>query len=197
MFLPAVLTGQVYVAEMMHKENGARAPVAAVLWASVSEETDKRLSSNPWQRPRLRPDEWKVGDQLWIIDLAGYLSALASSLKHLAATQFKDSIVKMLMRDPKTGNARVVTLQVAGEIVRSSAGNVNMEQAPQPLRLLATSNAPLRHTGSAAQAPRHRVGKRPHCARVVIAPCRNIEPEGIERARLRLRPLNNRRHDAR
>lgn len=110
MVLPAVLTGQVYVAEMMHKENGARAPVATVLWASVSEETDKRLSENPGQRPRLRPDEWKGGDQLWIIDLAGDPAAVAGSLKHLAATQFNDKDVKMLMRDPNTGEARVVML---------------------------------------------------------------------------------------
>jgi hypothetical protein len=117
--------------------------------------------------------------------------------KHLAATHFKDSNVKMLMRDPATWNARVVPLQEAGEIVSLSAGSVNMEQAPQPLRRLATSNASLRHTESADQAPRHRLGKRAHGARVVIAPRRNIDPQGIERARRRLRPLNDRRHDAR
>lgn len=110
MVLPAVLTGQFYVAEMMHKENGARAPVAAVLWASVSEEADKRLSENPGQRPRLRPDEWKGGDQLWIIDLAGEPSAVAGSLTRLAATQFNDKQVKMLLRDPEMGKGRVVKL---------------------------------------------------------------------------------------
>lgn len=128
MVLPAVLTGQVCraraaslraseqrktkdVAEMMHKENGARAPVAAVLWASVSAETDKRLSDNPGQRPKLRPDEWKGGAQLWIIDLAGEPAAVAGSLKHLAANQFKGKDLKMLMRDPNTGEARVVKLE--------------------------------------------------------------------------------------
>ena len=110
MVLPAVLTGQFYVAEMMHKENGARAPVAVVLWASVSAETDKRLSENPGQRPLLRPYEWKGGDQLWIIDLAGEPAAVAGSLKHLTATQFKDRHVNMLLRDPETGEARVVKL---------------------------------------------------------------------------------------
>lgn len=122
MVVPAVLTGQVYIAEMMHKENGARAPVAAVLWASVSEETDKRLSENPGQRPRLRPDEWKAGEQLWIIDLAGEPAAVAGSLKYLAANEFKNKDVKMLLRDPQTGEARVVLLSsVAQEMETSSA----------------------------------------------------------------------------
>ena len=57
MILPAVVTGQVYVAEVEHKEHGARAPVAVVLWASVSADTDQRLTANAGQKIRLRPDE--------------------------------------------------------------------------------------------------------------------------------------------
>lgn len=73
----------------------------------------KRLSENPGQRPRLRPDEWKGGDQLWIIDLVGEPAAVAASLKHLAANELKDKHVKMLMRDPEAGEARVVMLAEA------------------------------------------------------------------------------------
>lgn len=70
----------------------------------------KRLSDNPGQLPKLRPDEWKGGEQLWIIDLAGEPAAVAGSLKLLAATQFNDKQVKMLLRDSDTGAARVAML---------------------------------------------------------------------------------------
>lgn len=96
MILPAVVTGQIYVAEFEHKEHGARAPVAVVLWASVSVETDQRLTANIGQKIRLRPDEWKSGDVCWIIDVAGDPQAIASALRQLAATVFKDKAVKII-----------------------------------------------------------------------------------------------------
>ncbi|NOT72212.1 MAG: toxin-activating lysine-acyltransferase [Hyphomicrobium sp.] len=99
MILPAVVTGQVYVAEAQHKESGARAPVAVVLWASVSVETDQRLMANIGQKIRLRPDEWKSGDVLWIIDVAGDPTALAGALRQLAVTVFKDRSVKIVISD--------------------------------------------------------------------------------------------------
>jgi hemolysin-activating ACP:hemolysin acyltransferase len=99
MILPAVMTGQAYIAELQHKEHGARAPVAAVLWASVSAETDQRLSASLTQKLRLRPDEWKSGEILWIIDAAGEPRAIAGALAELAQTQFKDKPVKLIMPD--------------------------------------------------------------------------------------------------
>jgi hemolysin-activating ACP:hemolysin acyltransferase len=97
MIVPAVVTGQAYIAELQHKDHGARAPVAAVLWASVLAETDRRLSANLSQKIRLRPDEWKSGDILWIIDAAGEPRAIAGALAELAQTQFKDKTVKLIM----------------------------------------------------------------------------------------------------
>jgi hemolysin-activating ACP:hemolysin acyltransferase len=97
MILPAVMTGQAYIAELQHKEHGARAPVAAVLWASVSAETDQRLSASLTQKLRLRPDEWKSGEILWIIDAAGEPRAIAGALAELAQTQFKDKAVRLIM----------------------------------------------------------------------------------------------------
>jgi len=110
MILPAVTSGQYYVAEFQHKDIGARAPVAAVLWASVSDETDRRLAANPAQKIRLRPDEWKSGGHLWIVDLAGDPQVIAHALRMLATTRFKDATVKLAMGDG-AGGARVETLQ--------------------------------------------------------------------------------------
>jgi cytolysin-activating lysine-acyltransferase len=97
MILPAVVTGQAYIAELQHTEIGARAPVAAVLWARVSAETDRRLSAEPGRRIRLRPDEWAAGDILWIVDTAGEPRAIAGALAELAQTQFKGKTVKLVM----------------------------------------------------------------------------------------------------
>ena len=110
MILPAVASGQYYVAEFQHAENGARAAAAAVLWASVSDETDQRLAASPGQKIRLRPDEWASGKHLWIVDLVGDPQVIVHTLQMLATTRFKDAPVKLAMRDG-AGGARVETLQ--------------------------------------------------------------------------------------
>lgn len=95
LILPAVVTGQAYVAELQHKEHGGRAPVAAVLWASVSDEIDQRLLANPGQQIKLRPDEWKSGDHIWIVDVAGDPRTITDALARLAASLFKDGVAKL------------------------------------------------------------------------------------------------------
>jgi hemolysin-activating ACP:hemolysin acyltransferase len=100
MILPAVLSGQAYIAELQHTEIGARAPVAVVLWARVSDETDRRLSAEPARRIRLRPDEWASGEILWIVDTAGEARALAGALTKLAQTHLKGQTVKLVMPGP-------------------------------------------------------------------------------------------------
>ena len=109
MILPAVVTGQCYVAELQHTELGTRAPVAAVLWASVSAETDQRLSANPAARIRLRPDEWKGGEHLWIVDIAGEPAAIGGALNELAGTILKGKTVKVVMLDA-SGRPSIETL---------------------------------------------------------------------------------------
>jgi cytolysin-activating lysine-acyltransferase len=42
-------------------------PAGLVLWASVSDETDARLSADV--PIRLRPDEWKSGNNLWLVEM--------------------------------------------------------------------------------------------------------------------------------
>ena len=69
--LPALTTGQFAVANVQAKEGGASVPAALVLWASVSPEVDQKLSSNLTAPMRLRPDEWKSGEILWLIEAVG------------------------------------------------------------------------------------------------------------------------------
>ena len=68
---PPLTTGQVAVANVQAKESGTSMPAAVALWASVSPEVDKKLSENLTAPMRLRPDEWKSGDILWLIEAVG------------------------------------------------------------------------------------------------------------------------------
>jgi len=109
MVLPAVLSGQFYVAEAASKERGFRAPVACVTWASVSDEVDQRLRDDAARKIRLRPDEWTSGEHLWLVDMAGDARALSGALKGLLETRFKNKVVNVATRGAD-GAARVQTL---------------------------------------------------------------------------------------
>lgn len=95
---PAVLTGQFAVAEAQVKTTGLTTPVAAVLWALVSEETDRRLSSDLANPIRLRPDEWRSGEVPWIVLTLGDQRVLGGLLKQLTETVFKDRPAKLRAR---------------------------------------------------------------------------------------------------
>jgi cytolysin-activating lysine-acyltransferase len=71
------------------------APTAVALWASVSPEIDKRLSSNLDKPLLLKPHEWASGDIVWLVAAAGDPRAVPKFLKHLAATKFKGREVKL------------------------------------------------------------------------------------------------------
>jgi hemolysin-activating ACP:hemolysin acyltransferase len=94
--MPAVLTGQIYVAELQHQDTGARAPVAVVTWASVSDDIDQRLRTNPTNRIRLLPQEWRSGEHIWIVDVAGEPRAIADALAHLAETVWMARSVQLM-----------------------------------------------------------------------------------------------------
>jgi len=85
--VPPILTGQSAVMEA--RINGRPVPVAVALWASVSEEVDKRLSENLSTPIKLRPDEWRSGNILWLVDAVGDAKAIPRLLRQLQETQFK------------------------------------------------------------------------------------------------------------
>ena len=67
-------------------QSGSRQPLAAMFWASVSTEVDRRISSNLSAPIRLRPDEWRSGDILWIADMIGDMSAGHALVKNVLDT---------------------------------------------------------------------------------------------------------------
>lgn len=87
--MPPILTGQCAIMEA--RIGGKPAPVAVALWASVSEDVDKRLSANLTMPYRLRPDEWRSGEVLWLIDAIGEPKAVYHLLSQVRETSFTDS----------------------------------------------------------------------------------------------------------
>jgi len=109
---PPLVTGQFAIAEVRAKDAAAGVPAALVLWASVSAEVDKKLTENPGAPIKLRPDEWKSGDILWLIEAVGDARVVPQFLKELSEKALKGRSVKVRTRD-KDGKAIVSTLSDA------------------------------------------------------------------------------------
>ena len=109
MVMPPVAAGQFYVVEVADKARGFRAPIAAVTWAFVSQEVDRRLTEQgTGPRVRLRPDEWKSGEIAWLIDAVGSAEGVKAGVRWLKEGPFKERALKVMVRNPET--SQVVTV---------------------------------------------------------------------------------------
>ncbi len=106
MVVPAMVTGQFSIVEAQSRKNGLSAPVCVVLWASVSHDVDQRLSSAPGEPIRLKPNEWRSGDVLWVIDAIGDARAVTAVLKRLRENEWQGRTVKLRTRG-KDGKAMI------------------------------------------------------------------------------------------
>jgi len=109
MVVPAIATGQYLIAGTQSKENGMTASVAAVLWATVSEDVDRRLSSELGEPIKLEPKEWKSGDIPWLICVAGDRRVVDGKLKKLQSDAFKNNPIKMRARG-QDGQTTIATI---------------------------------------------------------------------------------------
>jgi hemolysin-activating ACP:hemolysin acyltransferase len=91
--VPPMLSSQSAVMEA--KVNDRKVPVATVLWASVSEAVDKRLSETLTTPFKLRPDEWRSGDRVWVIAAEGDAKAVPVLLRQLKTTILRSCNVRM------------------------------------------------------------------------------------------------------
>jgi len=57
---------------------------------------DARLTAQPRYPMRLHPNEWKSGEIVWIIDIAGDSRAVQGMMEQLAKTAFQGKQVRML-----------------------------------------------------------------------------------------------------
>lgn len=99
MVLPALNAGQLAMAETKPDQSGLRQPLAVLFWASVSPEIDRRMSSNLEAPIRLRPDEWRSGDILWITDMIGDMSTGHALVKNVLDTILAGRTLKVRSLD--------------------------------------------------------------------------------------------------
>lgn len=64
---------------------GPQSPAAVALWASVSDDTQARLMAGGY---KLRPDEWRNGDNLWLIELVAPFGAQDEIITDLKTSIF-------------------------------------------------------------------------------------------------------------
>jgi hemolysin-activating ACP:hemolysin acyltransferase len=113
--VPAVLSNQFLLAEARAKGNGFTAPVGVVLWASVSPEVDQRLTAAIAQPLRLRPQDWRSGDILWLVDAVGPQKLIGNMLQQLHAKVFKGRQVK-LRTQGQDGKPAIRTMELKPQV---------------------------------------------------------------------------------
>ena len=84
---------------------GDKTPVGVALWAYLSDEAEQKLDSGAG---RLRPDEWKSGDNLWLVDMIAPFATpdnkqVEAMLADLIKGPFAGKKFKFHHTDPKTG----------------------------------------------------------------------------------------------
>lgn len=82
-----------------------KTPIGYACWAYVSDEVEERLTAGA---NRLRPEDWKSGDRLWLVDLCAPFGGDESILKELRENVFKDQKVKTVQMAPDGSGMAVV-----------------------------------------------------------------------------------------
>jgi cytolysin-activating lysine-acyltransferase len=80
-------------------------PVGVIFWASVNEEVEARLAAGT---NRMRPQDWKSGDRLWVVEAIAPFGGAAEMVKDLKAKVFPTREIKALAVGPKGREVRVV-----------------------------------------------------------------------------------------
>ena len=120
--VPALRTGQYAVATAQSKSQGFTAPVAAILWASVSPEVDTRLSSNLSNPIQLAPREWKSGDILWIIDAVGDKRLIGGLIGRMQTAEWKGKHIKVRVVDAQK-RAKIHVVEPAPNSQQTGSSN--------------------------------------------------------------------------
>lgn len=95
---PAIATGQYSLAQARVKATGEIRTIGVLLWASVSDAVDARLSAASDVGIRLTPDEWRSGDNVWIVEGIGERSVIARQIRQLRQSAWSGRPVKIKVR---------------------------------------------------------------------------------------------------
>jgi cytolysin-activating lysine-acyltransferase len=80
-------------------------PIGVILWAYVNDEVADRLTAGT---TRMRPQDWKCGDTLWVVDVIAPFGGTDEMLKDLKAKVFKDREVRFRAVEAGKGVARTM-----------------------------------------------------------------------------------------
>lgn len=92
---------------------GKGRPVGVAVWAFVSEDAEKRLSSGG----RLAAGEWRGGDRLWLVELIAPFGQAEVMLEDLRKTALADRRFRFVRTHP---NGRRETVELTGVDAESS-----------------------------------------------------------------------------
>ena len=81
-------------------------PIGVVLWAYASEEVAGRLAQGT---TKLRPPEWRSGEELWVVEVIAPFGAAEEMVKDLKSKVFADKTLRFLTITPE-GRKEVRTL---------------------------------------------------------------------------------------
>ena len=95
---PAVDTRQYSLAQARVKSTGELRTIGALLWASVSDAVDARLTAEPDTAIRLAPEEWRSGNILWVVEGIGERSIVAQLIRQLRQKDWSGRPVKIKVR---------------------------------------------------------------------------------------------------
>lgn len=108
MVMPAILLEQFRVF------HGDKHPLGFALWANLSEEAEARMTATvaAGGGARLRPDDWKSGDRLWLVELVAPFATPENKLTEamiadLVQNVFRERKFKFHAADPATGKREV------------------------------------------------------------------------------------------
>ncbi len=110
--LPAIARNQYVTAEARSRENGMSSPIAVVIWATVSDEVDKRLAADAQKPLSLTAADWAGGPNVWVIEAVGEPRAVSALIKRLQDTRWKGQAVKLRARG-EDGQASIRTLDAS------------------------------------------------------------------------------------
>jgi cytolysin-activating lysine-acyltransferase len=80
-------------------------PIGVVFWGMVSDEVAARLSAGTM---KLRPQDWKSGDQLWVVEAITPFGGAEAMVADLKAAVFPDRKVHMLAVTDGKRDVRVI-----------------------------------------------------------------------------------------
>ncbi len=93
--IPGVAIGQFLLGEGHNHKTGQSGPLAAVMWANVSPQTDAAIAEDRGQLLRLTESQWREGDITWITLAIGEQNLLRQMIEQLRTTTFKGRPVKV------------------------------------------------------------------------------------------------------